>query len=313
MLRLNNITLEGPDLAGKTSVFDAIHKETGFKYNIQDRSELSMLCYAELYGRDTRIWHKRLRDRLNRLNDRMIVILPTIDAIFERYRWRGDEIQDEISLKKLHKIFTKHVKKYSDYSTLGVILGDQGSIDDVTKLCCSWLKSKETKNLNYIIEDIIDNASASNNEAHPVTFQIDMKSYLNRNDLADIMLDKNENEYYKSILKNVIKNIDRELTGFNEYDKQQNPLTTRRFIHTEPTCISLFQTMNRKDRVDFYAVCRSSDTVKTFPSDLHFLVYLSQYVIRYLDLEDKNEINLNVTMHSAHIIEGKNENRNTNN
>ena len=189
MLRLNNITLEGPDLAGKTSVFDAIHKETSFKYNIQDRSELSMLCYAELYGRDTRIWHKRLRDRLNKLNDRMIVILPTIDAIFERYRWRGDEAQDESSLIKLHSIFTKHIKKYSAYSTLGVILGDNGSIDDVTKLCCSWLELKETANLNYIVEDIIENASASNNEAHPITFQIDMRSYLKRNDLADIMLD----------------------------------------------------------------------------------------------------------------------------
>ena len=303
MLRLNNITLEGPDLAGKTSVFDAIHEATSFKYNIQDRSELSMLCYAEMYGRDTGIWHKRLRDRLNKLNDRMIVILPTIDAIFERYRWRGDEIQDQKSLRKLHSIFTKHIKKYSAYSTLGVILGDNGGIDDVTKLCCSWLESKETTNLNYIVEDIIENASASNNEAHPVIFQLDMRSYLKRNDLADIMLDKHEKKYYESILKSVIKNIDREMTGFNEYDKKQNPLTTRRFIHTEPTCISLFHTMNRKDRVDFNAVCRSSDTVKTFPSDLHFLVYLSQYVIRYLDLDNKPEINLNIAMHSAHIIE----------
>ena len=303
MLRLNNITLEGPDLSGKTSVFNSIHEATNFKYNIQDRSELSMLCYAELYGRDTKIWHKRLRDRLNKLNDRMIVILPTIDAIFERYRWRGDEVQDEVSLKKLHSIFTKHIKKYSAYSTLGVILGDQGGIGDVTKLCCSWLKSKETKNLNSIADDIIENASASNDEAYPITFQLDMRSYLERNDLADIMLDENENEYYESILKNVIKNIDMEVSGSNEYNIEQNPLSTRRFIHTEPTCISLFHTMNRQNRLDFYAVCRSSDTVKTFPSDLRFLVYLSQYVIRYLDLDLKPEINLNVTMHSAHIIE----------
>ena len=130
-----------------------------------------------------------------------------------------------------------------------------------------------------------------------------MRSYLERNDLANIMLDENENEYYESILKNVIKNIDMEVSGSNEYNIEQNPLSTRRFIHTEPTCISLFHTMNRKNRLDFYAVCRSSNTVKTFPSDLHFLVYLSQDVIHYLDLDKKTEINLNVTMHSAHIIE----------
>jgi hypothetical protein len=45
--------------------------------------------------------------------------------------------------------------------------------------------------------------------------------------------------------------------------------------------------------------------VKTFPSDLHFLVYLSQYVTYYLEADNKKEINLNITMHSAHIIEDK--------
>ena len=313
MLRLNNITLEGPDLAGKTSIYTAIHELTDFRYNIQDRSELSMLCYSELYGRDTTIWHKRLRDRLNRLNDRMIVILPTLETIFERYRWRGDEIQDKESLRSVHSIFTKNIKLYSDYSTMGVILGDQGNVDDVAKLCCEWIEAKETSNLNLIANDIIDNASASNNEAHPVTFQIDMKSYLKRNDLADIMLDEDEKDYYDSILKNVIKNVDMELSGNNEYKVEQDPLTSRRFIHTEPTCISLFHTMNRQNRLDFYAVCRSSDTVKTFPSDLHFLIYLSQYLTHYLDADNKQEISLNVTMHSAHIIEEKNEDTNTSN
>jgi hypothetical protein len=61
--------------------------------------------------------------------------------------------------------------------------------------------------------------------------------------------------------------------------------------------------MNRKNRLDFYAVCRSSEAEKTFPSDLKFLVHLSQYVTKYLDAEDKPEINLNITLHSAHIIE----------
>ena len=305
MLRLNNITLEGPDLAGKTSVYTAIHEKTGFKYNIQDRSEFSMLCYAELYGRDTQIWHKRLRDRLNRLNDRMVVILPTLDEILERYRWRGDKIQNQKSLRKLYSIFKKNIKKYSKYSTLGVILGDQGGVDDIANLCHEWIISKETKDLNLIANDIIENAIASNNEAYPLTFQLDMRSYLKRSNLADIMLDNREGKYYNSILQNVIKNIDHELSGNNEHDIEQNPLTSRRFIHTEPTCISLFHTMNRQNRLDFNAVCRSSDAVKTFPSDLHFLVYLSQYVTYYLEADNKKEINLNITMHSAHIIEDK--------
>ena len=53
MLRLNNVTLEGPDLSGKTTLFETIHSTTNYRWNIQDRSELSMLCYAEMYGRNT--------------------------------------------------------------------------------------------------------------------------------------------------------------------------------------------------------------------------------------------------------------------
>ena len=302
MLRLNNITLEGPDLAGKTTTFKGIHDTTNFKYNIQDRSEFSMLCYAELYGRDIKIWHKRLRDRLNKLNDRTIVILPDVDVLLERYRWRGDEAQDSDSLIRLHNIFEKNVKKYSGYSTLGVLLGDNGSEEAVANMICEWLNDKETSNLDDIANDIIENVEASKNEAHPIKLQLEMQHYLTR-ELSDIMLDDDEGEYYETLLKGVIDNIDKEMTGQNEYNIDQNPQLTRRFIYTEPTCISLFHTMNRKNRLDFYAVCRSSEAEKTFPSDLKFLVHLSQYVTKYLNAEDKPEINLNITLHSAHIIE----------
>jgi hypothetical protein len=52
LFELSDITLEGPDLAGKTTLYNKLHKETNFKWNIQDRAEISMAIYSEMYGRD---------------------------------------------------------------------------------------------------------------------------------------------------------------------------------------------------------------------------------------------------------------------
>jgi len=305
MLRLNNVTLEGPDLSGKTTLFEAIHSATNYRWNIQDRSELSMLCYAELYGRSTDIWHKRLKNRLQNLNDRMIVVIPPLDVILDRYEKRGDDKQDKKSLIELYEIFKKNAKLYSEYSTMGLLEDIEGSVEEITALCITWLAECETSDIDLIASDIAEIANASNNEAHPVEFEIDLKSY-NCDSLKDIIEDEVEGKYYKGIIKNVIKNIDNEMKGRNDYRSKQSPITTRRFIHTEPTCISLFHTMYRKDRLVFYATCRSSNTIDTFSFDLKFLIYLSHLVKEHLEIENLNEITLDVKMNSAHIIEDQN-------
>ena len=51
MIELDTITIEGPDLAGKTTLYNQLHRKTGYKWNIQDRSVLSMLCYSIFYNR----------------------------------------------------------------------------------------------------------------------------------------------------------------------------------------------------------------------------------------------------------------------
>ena len=40
-MRFFNINIEGPDCSGKTTLYNRLHKETNFKYNIQDRSCMS--------------------------------------------------------------------------------------------------------------------------------------------------------------------------------------------------------------------------------------------------------------------------------
>ena len=161
MLRINNVTLEGPDLSGKTTLFEAIHSATGYRWNIQDRSELSMLCYAEMYGRNTDIWHKRLRNRLQNLNDRMIVVIPPLDVILDRYDKRGDDKQNKKSLIELYEIFKKNAKLYSDYPTMGLLEDIEGSVEEITALCISWLAECETSDIDEIANDVAEIASMS--------------------------------------------------------------------------------------------------------------------------------------------------------
>ena len=97
---VNYILLEGTDLSGKTTLYNNIHRSTGFEWNIQDRSALSMLCYARQYGRDPARWRDQLREEINNLNNKHIVLMPDEATILQRLAERGDEFQDSKSIIK---------------------------------------------------------------------------------------------------------------------------------------------------------------------------------------------------------------------
>ena len=54
---VNYLILEGPDLSGKSTFYNALHKKSSYAWNIQDRSSLSMCVHADQYGRDI-LYHK---------------------------------------------------------------------------------------------------------------------------------------------------------------------------------------------------------------------------------------------------------------
>ena len=65
----NYLILEGPDLAGKTTFYQMLHKKSGFRWNVQDRSALSMLICAKLYNRGTFPEIERLNAEIKNLNN----------------------------------------------------------------------------------------------------------------------------------------------------------------------------------------------------------------------------------------------------
>ena len=92
-LHVHTVCIEGPDLSGKSTLYRNLHKMSGFRWNIQDRSEVSMLCFSKFYKRgDEKNWRSALNDRLRDMNHRYVLLLPDIQLLKERYAARGDEI-----------------------------------------------------------------------------------------------------------------------------------------------------------------------------------------------------------------------------
>jgi hypothetical protein len=300
LLETDNVTIEGPDLAGKTTLYNKIHKMSGFQWNIQDRSTLSMLVYARLYNRDNSKWRRKLWNELANLNNRIILLRPSWDTLVRRYDQRGDEIQDMASLERVSCLFQEEGDRIARLPNV-ITPCEETPWEEIAQECCDDLWNLENitpTQLGEMVRNFV--LESPTDEVSPIQFTVtDQWPF----QLADpsIMNDPNETKYYNNIIDGVMSNIDRELMGDNEYGAPQD-FTTRRFIFTQDSCISLIHTMFRHGVLNVHAVCRSSDVVKTFTSDVRFLHYLSAAIHMKLKLLSSVPVRLNVRMHSAHVV-----------
>ena len=296
MLNLKNITLEGPDLSGKTTLMSQIHKETNNKYNIIDRSTMSAMVYSTYYDRpNVKLLERQLRNELNNLNNRTIILMPDIKVLNNRYNDRGDEIQNWEDILAINNLYEQIIKKFGKFSTLKVIRSDQPLQEALDYL--------ETSGEN-IPQEVLLNAVASDNEAYPVKLEVDLgDGFMTAiNDAFDF---ESEKEYYTKILSKMLTTITKENIGDNPYGTRQDPKKTRRYIYADDSCIALFHMMYREDRLNFYATLRSSDVVNIFEHDYKFLKYLCGECAKAVGIKDyeiPKETTLSVIIHSAHII-----------
>ena len=301
MLLLNNITLEGADLAGKTTLMKRLHKETKNKYNIIDRSLMSALVYARLYKRpNISLLEKQLRDDLNNLNNRTIVLMPDLELLGERYNKRGDEIQNWHGIIKIREAYEEVLNIYESFSTVHVARNSSELPWEPHDEVLKYLANSETSDIPYQVRQ---NAIASDNEAFPVTFEVNLgASFMTSH--ADALEHQSEKAYYTKILSKMLTTITKENIGDNPYGKPQDPKATRRYIYADDSCIALFHMMYRKDRLNFYATLRSSDVVNIFEHDYKFLLYLCGQCAKAVGIKDyeiPKENTLTITLHSAHI------------
>lgn len=292
---LRNVTLEGPDCSGKTTLYGVIHKASGFRWNIQDRGALSMLCYARMYGRDVDTWRRLLDDELHSLNNVIVAIMPSLDIIQERLRTRGDDYQNEESIVKLYKIFEEEIERISVYPN---VLVSRGNLD--TTAIVSWLDSRESKSYADISDTVKAFAQGRpGREANALRFRWTDTGFSTLNTSA--LEHPDEVEYYDSTRSVFLTKINSELAGRNEYMRIETA-SSRRFVMTQDTCISYFHAQIRERRILCVAVCRSSEVAKTFPYDINFIADLGRLFRARLGCNSDMPVEYDVTLDSAHII-----------
>ena len=296
---LRNVTIEGPDCAGKTTMYREIHRQTSFKWNIQDRSSLSMLCYARLYERDISSWRKILHEELHGLNNAIIIMLPSLDTIIQRFNDRGDDIQDKESLEKLYLIFSEEADLIRSFPNV-IIANENTKPEQIIK----WLWAREHVSYDDIATDVDRFVRGTSTlEANQIVIKWTDSHF--DTILQESLVYDSEVNYYNETRNKFINKIYDELKGNNEYSRKES-LTSRRFIMTQDSCISYFHSQFRNNRVLITAVLRSSNVETIFYKDIHFIADLARYFKIYFCLSEAIEVDFNLTIDSAHIIKETN-------
>lgn len=293
---LKTVVLEGVDCSGKTTAFSKIHKMTGFKWNIHDRSTLSMLCYAIMYDRDVSHWRNLLNEELSDLNNAVVVLMPGLDVIKDRLAIRGDEFQTVDTIVNLHNIFENEVSKIMMRPNVLVCAKSNPDYEAIVK----WLFNYERQTYSRLATMLFEtsrlklNAEATFLKASWV--DVDFKTMQSK-----ALFYEPEIEYYNETRDKLIKKIQDERAGNNIYGAKQG-LDSRRFVLSQETCISYAHFMYRDGFLHVNVVCRSSEMSRIFPNDIHFLANLGQVARREIGLDHQVPVKFYLTLDSAHVI-----------
>ena len=296
---VNYVLLEGTDLSGKTTLYNNIHRNTGFEWNIQDRSALSMLCYARQYGRDPARWREQLKEEINNLNNRHIVLMPDEATILKRLAERGDEFQDARSIIALREIFEQEVAMISHYPNVLVVRTPMGH-QDLADHCVRWIRESVERTTKQLADDVRAHAEAAGGETFRLNVDLNLGTGFHELNLTCLEVDE-EREYYSRIRSGFSGKIIREVRGINEYNRIQDE-RSRRFIYAEDTCISFLHAMVRQHKLHMTATLRSSNVTKTFPHDLDFLYLLTQDAFREIGVAPVLESVMHLSIQSAHLV-----------
>ena len=304
MTPINQISLEGPDLSGKTTLFQMIHEKTDYCWNIQDRSSLSMVVYARLYGRSDYFHVEALKTELSNLNNVMILLLPEWNVIAERFNKRGDEIQNLISLKKVYDLFVEAAEELESYPNVITV---KTEIDkNMVAYICHNLRSHFQRREFHSLSNMFMTSAACEESLEKIGMSITHYDSGSFEDVSEEMLRyEKEKVYYDKIRRQLLKKIDAELLGINEYNRIETH-ESRRFIYTDDSCLSLCHFVLRNEFLYGQFYLRSSETKQTLPYDMNFIKSLTRDVFsRLSECSDIKMCKINLKIGSGHIIVDK--------
>jgi hypothetical protein len=292
---IKNLFIEGPDCSGKTTLIRNIHNQTGYRWHIFDRSQISRSIFCKLYGREIDNISLDLHDEMSNLNNRFIILLPKFDVIAERFRVRGDEFHKDLeSVESVYNAFCNQRENLNKFPNIR-FYNTNVIVNDLTLS----LQESESCSLDDISEMIKDFVRVSpNRESYPLSFTIYDDGEFKDAD-SSILDFEHEKEYYDMVRTSLLRKIDMELDGDNEYSRVED-LKSRRFVYSDSSCISFIQVAIRDGIMDFHCVIRSSDVENIFPHDLRFLYFLSSECFKKLG--GAKRVRMRFNLNSAHII-----------
>lgn len=289
------VIVEGPDLSGKTTFIRQLHKATGFNYNIQDRSCLSMLCYARQYSRDTEAQKQFLREELSDLNNFFVILLPSEEVLLDRLAFRGDEFQNATSVVTLRKLFAEEVDKIQHMPNV-LVIRNIASAEQLAEYVGHRLRSYERT--SPADAGIMTSSWVSGDKFTEEQLKFKFIVGPEYSD-STILNDPHEGDYYRNILTKCCDIIRAEIDGRNPYGKPQDK-TSRRFYYSSDSCISSIHFMPRDGYLKVFCTLRSTDVRKNGSIDTRFLAHLSSHVSRAFAWQVKN-IQIYVNFNSAHV------------
>ena len=293
------VYFEGPDCSGKTTLIEQLHKQTKYRWHLADRSHVSRALFSRMYGRNLHFCDDFSKKELYNLNNRFVMLFPPWKEIKRRYNQRGDEIHDLTGLREVYDQFYDEYRRLMFYPN--VISITEGSVLSNAVFIENRLDTLENMNLKSI-SDYIKSFSKNcpTQEASGLTFSLYENCKFDEDD-PDVMMTKGEEKYYRLIKSSFLNKIKDELAGKNEYNEKQS-IFSRRFIHTNDSCISLVHALYRDNLLDMHFVLRSTNVEKTLYHDLKFLYHLSKCAYLALSPDYISFVKMRFTLNSAHIV-----------
>jgi len=293
---IKSLFIEGPDCSGKTTLIRNIHSLTSYRWHIFDRSQISRRIFCKFYGRNIDNLDFDLHEELSNLNNRFVILLPEFDVIAERFNARGDDIHEDLSaMRRVYNAFYEEKDNLNRFPNVSICESDVSLEGIVFNLGSSEMCS--LSDISDLINSFVE--ATPRKESYPLSFTIYDDGKFDEAS-PDILNYENEKEYYDMIRSSLLRKIDMELVGDNEYARVET-VKSRRFVYTDSSCISFIQVSIRDEVMDFHCVIRSTDVKNIFPYDIKFLYFLASECFNKLGCAKKARLRFN--LNSAHIIE----------
>ena len=302
-LATHNVFVEGPDCSGKTTLIKNVHDLTGYQWHLMDRSQISRRIFAKMYGRSLHDIDYNFKREVFNLNNIFTLLMPEWEVVEQRFEERGDEIHCRDSLRKVYDAFAEDIDFLVNLPNVYLFSGKDLVTPEVSRdKLVSLVSSRSDMSIEGISNMVCKLAAASPmNECTGMSLTLFPDSQFSGAS-REILNLQGEKEYYGKIFYSMLRKIRDEIAGKNEYSLAQNAFS-RRFIHTNDSCISLVHAVFRDTVLDIHVVARSTNVLEKLRHDLEFIYYLSSQISRELSKLTKIEkVQIRLNLNSAHIL-----------